>query len=139
LKCSRRGAAEVTVAARILDTSPQKVHNCGVGPTRLNIPDARGRGLTLRVTRHPGQRQVVFSQWRDGRCIASTPIELAEVPGLIGVLVDALSAAVGMGNRPFVVPFQRPRVVSALQRWVHPRLAQVTELRALREHKEWTG
>jgi len=44
-----------------------------------------------------------------------------------------------MGNRPFVVPFQRPRVVSALQRWVHPRLAQVTELRALREHKEWTG
>jgi len=141
VKCSRRATAKATAAARTLDTTPQNVHNCGVGPTRLNIPDARGRGSTLRVTRQPGQRKVVFSHWRDGRCIASTPIELAEVPGLIGVLVDALSAAVEMGNRPFIVPFQRPRVVSALQRWVHPRLAQVTELRSLGEHKnaERTG
>ena len=112
-----------------------------VGPTRLNIPDARGRGSTLRVTRQPGQRKVVFSHWRDGRCVASTPIELAELPGLIGVLVDALGVAVNAGNRPSIVPIQRPRVVSAMQRWVHPRLAQVTELRSLREHKnaERTG
>lgn len=112
-----------------------------MGPTRLNIPDARGRGSTLRVTRQPGQRKVVFSHWRDGRCIASTPIELAEVPGLIGVLVDALGVAVDMRNRPSIVPTPKPRVVSAMQRWVHPRLAQVTELRSLREHKnaERTG
>ena len=112
-----------------------------VGPTRLNIPDARGRGSTLRVTRQPGQRKVVFSHWRDGRCVASTPIELAELPGLIGVLVDALGVAVNAGNRPSIVQIPRPRVVSAMQRWVHPRLAQVTELRSLREHKnaERTG
>jgi hypothetical protein len=135
------GQARPTGAARNLDTTPQKVHNCGVGSTRLNIPDARRRGSTLRVTRQPGQRNVVFSHWRDGRCIASTPIELAEVPGLIGVLVDALGVAVDMGNRPSIVPTSRPRVVSAMQRWVHPRLAQVTELRSLREHKnaERTG
>jgi hypothetical protein len=63
------------------------------------------------------------------------------VPGLIGVLVDALGVAVDMRNRPSIVPTPKPRVVSAMQRWVHPRLAQVTELRSLREHKnaERTG
>ena len=89
------------------------VHNCDVGPTRLNIPDARGRGATLRVTRQPGQRRVVFSHWRDGRCVASTPIELGEVPELIGVLVDALGVAVDMGNRP---PSFRPRNLGSWQR-----------------------
>jgi hypothetical protein len=89
----------------------------------------------LRVTRQQGQRKVVFSHWRDGRCVASTPIELGEIPGLIGVLVDALGVAQEVGSRPSIVPPQRPRVVSALQRWIHPRLAQVTELRSLREHK----
>jgi len=89
----------------------------------------------LRITRHPGQRRVEFSHWRDGRCVASTPIELGEVPELIGVLADALGAAANMGNRPTVVPTRRPRVVAAMQRWIHPRLAQVTELRSLREHK----
>ena len=95
----------------------------------------------MRVTRQPGQRKVVFSHWRDGRCVASTPIELGEVPGLIGLLVDALGAAVDTGHRPSIVPHHRPRVLAAMQRWVHPRLAQVTELRALREHKnvERTG
>jgi hypothetical protein len=111
------------------------VHNWHVGPTRLNIPDARGQGATLRVTRQPGQRKVVFSHWRDGRCVASTPIELSELPGLIGVLVDALGVAVDRGNRPSIVPIPRSRVISALQRWVHPRLAQVTDLRSLRDHK----
>ena len=112
-----------------------------MGPTRLNIPDARGRGATLRVTRQPGQRRVVFSHWSDGRCVASTPIELGDVPGLIAVLVDALGVAVDMGNRPSVVPTPKPRVMAAVQRWIHPRLAQVTELRSLREHKnvERTG
>ena len=53
----------------------------GVGghPNRLHIPDARGQGASLRVTRHPDQRKVVLSHWRDGVCVASTPIELSEV------------------------------------------------------------
>ena len=127
--------------ATTLDTTPYRGHNCAVGPTRLNIPDARGRGATLRITRHPGQRRVEFSHWRDGRCVASTPIELGEVPELIGVLVDALGVAVNTGNRPTMVPAPRPRVMSVMQRWIHPRLAQVTELRSLGEHKteERTG
>lgn len=95
----------------------------------------------MRVTRQQGQRNVVFSHWRDGRCVASTPIELGEIPGLIGVLVDALGVAQDVANRPSIVPPRRPRIASALKRWIHPRLAQVTELRSLREHKsaESTG
>jgi hypothetical protein len=53
----------------------------------------------------------------------------------MGFLVDTLAVAVDMRNRPSIVPTHKPRVVSAMQRWVHPRLAQVTELRSLREHK----
>jgi hypothetical protein len=87
----------------------------------------------LRVTRHSEQRKVVFSHWRDGRCVASTPIELSEVPGLIGVLVDALGAASAETNRPSMLPLLKPRFVSAWQRWMHPRVAQITELRALRD------
>jgi hypothetical protein len=127
--------------ATTLDTTSSRSHNCEVGPTRLNIPDARRRGATLRITRHPGQRRVEFSHWRDGRCVASTPIELGEVPELIGVLVDALGVAANTGNRPTIVPTPRPRVIAAMHRWLHPRLAQVTELRSLRDHKteERTG
>jgi hypothetical protein len=141
--CARSGRSvpRRTGTTRSLDTTSWKRHNRRVGPTRLNIPDARGRGGTLRVTRQPGQRKVVFSHWRDGRCVATTPIELSEVPGLIGVLVDALGVAADMAHRPSIVPPPRSRVMSAMRRWVHPRLAQVTELRSLREHKtvERTG
>jgi len=94
----------------------------------------------LRVTRHPEQRKVVFSHWRDGRCVASTPVELSEVPGLIGVLVDALGVAIAETNRPPAAPPLKPRLVSVWQRWIHPRLAQVTELRSLCEvRREGTG
>lgn len=35
-----------------------------------------------------------MSQWREGVCVASTPIELSEVPALIGIFADALGDAV---------------------------------------------
>jgi hypothetical protein len=50
----------------------------------LSIPDARGQEVHLRVTRHPEQRKVVLSHWRDGLCVSSTPVEVGEVPALIG-------------------------------------------------------
>src|ERR1039458_3627341 len=49
--------------------------NRDVRPKRLSIPDARGQGASLRVTRHPEQGKIVLSHWRDGLCVASTPIE----------------------------------------------------------------
>lgn len=101
-------------------------------PSRLMIPDARGHGASLRVTRHPEQKKVVLSHWRDGLCVASTPIELSEVSALIGVLADALGEAVdATAQRP---PAPDPRSpLDAVRRWLRPRLAQIVDLRPVRE------
>jgi hypothetical protein len=100
-------------------------------PRRLSIPDARGEGATLRVTRHPEQRKVVLSHWRDGVCVASTPVELSEVPTLIGVLAEALGDAI---DAPAVAhsPQPRPSLLAFIRSWIRPKLAQVAELRLVR-------
>jgi hypothetical protein len=109
-------------------------------PNRLSIPDARGQGASLRVTRHHEQRKIVLSHWRDGVCVASTPIELIEVPALIGVLADALGDAIGetgtragdgVAGRAAPVS-ERPSVAANLRNWFRPKLAQITELRLVR-------
>ena len=95
----------------------------------LSIPDARGQEAHLRVTRHPEQRKVVLSHWRDGLCVASTPVEVGEVPALIGILADALGDAV---ECPAATPRARRGMGVLLERldhWLRPRLAQVAELR----------
>jgi hypothetical protein len=103
-------------------------------PSRLAIPDARGEGASLRVTRHPEQRKVVLSHWREGVCVASTPIELTEVPALIGVLADALGDAIDRD-----VPLAGPSRLGLLERlrtWLRPHLAQITELRLVQPQDE---
>src|ERR1700733_12573927 len=97
------------------------------------IPDARGDGASLRVTRHPEQGKVVLSHWRDGLCVASTPIELSEVSALIGVLADALGDAID-ASAPTPPPVSRHRsVLASVRQWVRPALAQITELRVVRD------
>ena len=66
----------------------------GGNPKSVTIQDARGNGASFRVTRHQAERKVVLSQWRGGVCVASTPIELGDIPALIGILADALGDAV---------------------------------------------
>jgi hypothetical protein len=43
---------------------------------------------------------VVLSHWRDGVCVASTPVDLCELPALIGVLVEALGDAAAISPPP---------------------------------------
>ncbi len=100
---------------------------------RLSIPDARGHGATLRVTKHPEQRKVVLSHWREGVCVASTPVELSEVPGLIGVLADALGDAIDGTEHESIPAPPGGRLLSAIRGWLRPRLAQITELRLVRD------
>ncbi len=120
-----------------LDSVVWGAHTRSVRPNRLTIPDARGQGATLRVTRHPEQRKVVLSHWRDGVCVASTPIELTEISGLIGVLADALGDAidveVGVGGAPVE---RRRDIVGSVRQWLRPKLAQVTELRLVKNPKD---
>lgn len=102
----------------------------------IAIPDARDRGASLRVTRHPEQHKVVLSHWRDRICVASTPIELGEVPALIGILVDALAegreAAPAPRADPGVGGFRGIR--SMIRQWLRPRLAQIADIRT-----PWSG
>jgi hypothetical protein len=100
-----------------------------VAPRSLSLPDARGHGATLRVTRHPEQNKVVLSHWRDGVCVASTPIELTEVSALIGVLADALSDAIDLTSPPSGAPSRGAQLLAELRAWLKPRLAQIVELR----------
>ena len=102
-------------------------------PRRLSIPDARGHGATLRVTKHPEQRKIVLSHWRDGVCVASTPVELSEVPALIGVLADALGDAIDTTDGDQHRPAAEGIPVSVVRSWLRPKLAQITELRLVRD------
>jgi len=87
----------------------------------------------LRITRHSEQRKIVVSHWRDGLCVASAPIDLTEVPALIGLLADALGDAVDTAGRTPVAPPQRGSFLAAVRGWLRPKLAHVTELRLVRE------
>lgn len=102
-------------------------------PRRLSIPDARGHGATLRVTKHPEQRKVVLSHWRDGVCVASTPVELSEVPALIGVLADALGDAIDAAPGQVAPAPSKGSLLAVIRSWLRPKLAQVTELRLVRD------
>ena len=66
-------------------------------------------------------------------CVASTPIELSEVSALIGVLADALGDAIGAtAPAPPASQRERPSVLATLRHWFRPKLAQITELRVVR-------
>jgi hypothetical protein len=116
-----------------LDSQARRVHTQGMHPRRLSIPDARGQGATLRVTKHPEQRKIVLSHWRDGVCVASTPVDLGEVPALIGVLADALGDAIDAAPEKTGTPPRKGSLLSAIRSWLRPRLAQITELRLVRD------
>ena len=116
--------SRVWVGTRIVSTSPMLVVT----------------GASLRVTRHHDARKVVLSHWRDGVCVASTPIELSEVSALIGVLADALGDAIGAtAPAPPDSQRQRPSVLAALRHWFRPKLAQITELRVVRNPETGHG
>jgi hypothetical protein len=107
----------------------------------LVVPDARGLGASLRVTRHPEQRKVVVSHWRDDVCVASTPMEVGEVPALIGLLAEALGDAVHAGHTSPVETSLEVRLRERIRRWLRPLLAQVVDLRPGRDQvaNEQTG
>jgi hypothetical protein len=94
----------------------------GSSPNRLVVADARGHGASLRVTRHPQQRKVVLSHWRNGICVASTPVEVSELPGIISVLADALGEAAQDSPGP---PPRKRGFLVRLRDLVHPVLAVI--------------
>jgi hypothetical protein len=74
---------------------------------------------------------VVFSQWREGVCVATTPVELTDIPAVIGVLVEALEdAARGVSPKEAAPTAQSVRedIQELLRDWLRPRVASITAL-----------
>ncbi|HEX3461761.1 MAG TPA: hypothetical protein VHT49_12715 [Acidimicrobiales bacterium] len=102
-------------------------------PAHLQIVDPRNAERHLRVSWHATKRVVVFSQWRDGVCVATTPVDLTEIPGVIGVLISALEDA--SKSTPTDAASPNPTAQSVRQDinelvrdWLRPRLASITAL-----------
>jgi hypothetical protein len=115
-----------------IDFMSRSVHSSTMRPRSLSIPDARGQGAVLRVTKHPEQKKVVLSHWRDGLCVASTPVDVNEIPGLISVLADAMGDALDRTSNAAPTTRRSP-AFAWVRRWLRPKLAQITELRLARQ------
>jgi hypothetical protein len=67
--------------------------------------------------------------------VASTPIELSEVSGLIGVLAEALGEAIDT-SIPADAERPRPTLIGVIRNLIRPKLAQVTELRLVKNPRD---
>lgn len=86
----------------------------------VEIPDQRASGRFLRVSWHRKRGVVVISQWRDGVCVATTPVELTQVPRIVRLLVQALGDALSepeTGDEPTVESLRRDAAIVA-RRWL---------------------
>ena len=54
------------------------------------LGDTRDPDRYLQVTWHPDTATVVFSHWNGAVCAASTPVDAADIPELVDLLVAAL-------------------------------------------------
>lgn len=100
----------------------------------VEIADRRGNDGHLRVSWHPEKRVVNVSQWRGSICVASTPVELADVPAVVGLLVGALEEATRnpehAGRTASVPPLPLRRLARRVRRLLRtPHSAQVIEMK----------
>jgi hypothetical protein len=118
----------------LVDKGIPEVHTASMGgeAARLQIPDRRDAGRHLRVSCHPTRQLVVFSHWRDGVCVATTPVELAEIPTVIAVLVKALAEAARRPTAEASTPGAASLahdVREVLTSWIRSRLATISVLK----------
>lgn len=97
----------------------------------LAIPDPRGVGSFLRLSWHVDRRVLVISQWRGGVCVATTPVEVATIPGMVRLLVQALEEAATAGPSEGSAPtFQSLRrdAAALFRARLRPHVAPITEM-----------
>lgn len=101
----------------------------GAGTAKLSVPDRRNDERRLQVTWHARQRVVVFSHWREGVCVATTPVDLSDLPRVVGVLVNALAEASTDPKSPEPSQTSLYRTIRRIVRsWIHPHMASIVEL-----------
>jgi hypothetical protein len=103
------------------------------------LPDIRGNDQHLCATWHPDTLVVVVSHWVGDVCVASTPVGVAELSKLIGLLVTVLQDSATRSLEPLVTsPATEASWTSTtlqrLRRRLRPTLAQVITL-----HRPNTG
>ena len=59
----------------------------------VEVADPRDDHRRLRLSWHPERCELIVSHWRDNVCVATTPVGVKEIAGLIGLLVQALDDA----------------------------------------------
>lgn len=122
-----------------LDKAASSSDNRSVGKVagkHLWIADARGSGAGLRVTWHADRQTLVLSHWRDDACVASTRVDLTEVPKLITMLVEALGQA-ALTTRPDGQERpERRSVIATIRRRFGSKAAPVTELHPAKPQPE---
>ena len=67
------------------------------GRHRVFVPQALGADEFLRVTWHDDRRLMVFSHWRDGECVAATPVQISDLADLTELMVAALARSANVG------------------------------------------
>ena len=60
---------------------------------RVMIPQALGANEFMQATWHETANVIVFSQWRDGVCVAATPVRVTDTVELTNLLVSTLGHA----------------------------------------------
>jgi hypothetical protein len=86
---------------------------------RVFLPQALGGDEYLRVTWHEDDRVVVFSHWEGERCVAATPVRVAETGDLATLLVEALAKTASQQpalRLATAEPTRWERLVAALRR-----------------------
>jgi len=93
-----------------------------LSPLRSWLPDRHDRSAYLQVTGHPAQRVVTVSHWHDRVCLASTVVDVDDIPELVSILTGTLAE---MARAAGPQPDSRPLATIALERlrarWRRPR------------------
>jgi hypothetical protein len=99
---------------------------------RAFLADVRGDDRYFRATWHPDTSVVVLSHWIGEVCTASTPVALADVSQLIGLLVNALQEAAGRSPQQESLTVESGLttrgLIGRILRWLRPPLAPVTAI-----------
>ncbi len=80
---------------------------------RVLVPQALGSDEFLRVTWHESRQVMVFSHWDGDRCIAATPVRVADLAELGELTASALASISGVSHPAWPAPDLSELVVPA--------------------------
>ncbi len=71
---------------------------------RVFVPQALGSDEFLRVTWHESREVMVFSHWQGDRCVAATPVRVADLGEVASLTATAVSDSLQRGHPAWPAP-----------------------------------